>query len=216
MKTILLAIAGALAFASTPAQAIVKCAAAGAVSVFNGTDGFVFFISKNYGDAVFMVPGKAFAKDAGAPPGTTQFTVDEVHYQFLTVPKAKFVGSVAAADDASILTMHARKEHQFAVGAGSQLTKFEDLGERKRAATGANPPFVFKLWSLKHPTKPVGASQLMLSTVIGDEVALLSAIMPTPAHERRTMAVFERFASSYRFLESEKDCPAAPGGSTKP
>lgn len=208
MKLTLLAAAAAFAIASGPAHAL-KCAPAGAVSVFNSDGGFVFYISKNYGDAAFMIPGGAFAKDAGALPGSTQFTVDEVRYQFLTVPKAKFVGSVTAADDASVLARHAKQEHQFAVNAGSQFTSFQDLGNRPRAGTGLNPAFLFKVWSLRDPKKPAGGSQHMLSTVIGDEVALLSAIVPSPAHEKRAAAVFERFAASYRFVESEKECPPA-------
>jgi hypothetical protein len=209
MKPILLAAAAALAFAASPAQAV-KCAPAGSVSVFNTTGGYVFYISKTYGDAAFMIPGQAFSKDAGAPPGSTQFNVDQVHYQFLSVPKSKFVASVAASDDASILLRHARQEHQFAVNAGSQFTALEDLGNRKRAAAGPTPAFVFKLWTLKNPAKPDGASQLMLSTVIGDEVALLSAIVPSAAHKPRALAVFERFASSYRFVATEKECPKRP------
>ena len=213
MKTIYFA--AALAIAASPAHAI-KCGPAGAVKVFNTEGGYVFYIAKNYGDAAFMIPGRAFAKDAGALPGSTQFSVDGVHYQFLTVPKAKFIGSVAAADDATILARHAKMEHQFAVNAGSPFTKFDDAGNRPRPSSGANPAFVFKLWTLRDPKKPQGPSQHMLSTVIGDEVALLSAIVPAPSHEKRTLAVFERFASSYRFLESEKECSPATGPAPKP
>ncbi len=215
MKPFILAVAAAFAVISSPAQAV-KCAPAGSVGVFNGPGGFVFYISKTYGDAAFMIPGKAFSKDASAPPGTTQFLVDEVHYQFLTVPKAKFVSSVAAADDASILARHARQEHQFALNAGSPYTSFTDRGNRPRPASGASPASVFKLWSLTDPKKPAGPSQHMLTTVIGDEVALLSAIVPSPAHEKRAVAVFERFATSYRFLDSEKECPPAAGSKKKP
>lgn len=217
MKLTLLAAVAALstAIASSPAHAV-KCAPAGAVNVFNSDGGFVFYISKTYGDAAFMIPGRAFAKDAGALPGSTQFSVDGVRYQFLTVPKAKFISSVAAADDASVLARHARQEHQFAVNAGSRFTSFKDLGSRPRAGSGANPAFLFKVWSLRDPKKPAGPSQHMLSTVIGDEVALLSAIVPSSAHEKRAAAVFERFAASYRFVESEKECPSATGTTKKP
>lgn len=218
MKPSILAAVAVAAFttalASSSAYAV-KCAPAGAVKVFNSDGGFVFHIAKNYGDAAFMIPGRAFAKDAGALPGSTQFMVDDVRYQFLTVPKAKFVTSVTSADDASVLAMHARMEHQFAVKAGSKFTSFQDQGNRPRPGAGANPAFLFKVWSLRDPKTPLGASQHMLSTVIGDEVALLSAIVPSRAHEKRAVAVFERFAASYRFLESEKECPSATAAGKK-
>lgn len=215
MKPVLFAAAAAFALAASPAHAV-KCGPAGAIQVYNGDGGYVFFVSKTYGDAAFMIPGGTFLKDAGALPGSTQFSVDGVHYQFLTVPKAKFIASVTAADDASVLARHARQEHQFAVNAGSKFTSFEDLGSRSRPGSGASPAFLFKLWTLRDPKKTSGASQHMLSTVIGDEVALLSAIVPDQAHEKRTMRVFERFAASYRFLDAEKECPSATGKAQKP
>jgi hypothetical protein len=215
MKPILFAAAAAFALAANPAHAV-KCGAAGAVQVYNADGGYVFFVSKTYGDAAFMIPGAAFAKDAGALPGSTQFSVDGVHYQFLTVPRAKFIASLAAADDATVLARHARQEYQFAVNAGSKFTSFEDLGSRARPGSGASPAFLFKLWTLRDPKQTAGASQHMLSTVIGDEVALLSAIVPDPAHEKRALLVFERFAASYRFLDSAKECPAATGKAQKP
>jgi hypothetical protein len=215
MKPILIAAAATIAIAASPAHAV-KCGPAGAIQVFNGDGGYVFFVSKTYGDAAFMIPGRGFAKDAGALPGSTQFSVDAVHYQFLTVPKAKFIVSVTAADDASVLARHAKQEHRFALNAGSKFTSFEDLGTRSRPGAGARAAFLFKLWTLRDPKKPDGASQHMLSTVIGDEVALLSAIVPDPAHEKRAMLVFERFAASYRFLDSEKECPPATEKRQKP
>lgn len=215
MKPLLVAAAAAFALVASPAHAV-KCGPAGSVQVFNGDGGYVFFVFKTYGDAAFMIPGRSFAKDAGALPGSTQFSVDGVHYQFLSVPKAKFIASVTAADDASILARHARQEHQFALKAGSKFTSFEDLGSRSRPGAGASPAFLFKLWTLRDPKKPDGASQHMLSTVIGDEVALLSAIVPDPAHEKRAMLVFERFAASYRFLDSDKECPSATAKGKKP
>ncbi len=216
MKLTFLAAATALALAASPAHAVVKCAPAGAVKVFNVDGGFVFHIAKNYGDAAFMIPGRAFAKDAGALPGSTQFIVDEVHYQFLTVPKSKFISAATKSDDASVLARHAKQEHQFAVNAGSQYTSFQDMGNRPRPASAANSAFLFKAWSLRNPAKPAGGSQHMLSTVIGDEVALLSAIVPFPTLEKRAAAVFERFAASYQFLNSEKECPSATGPAKKP
>lgn len=206
MKPTILAAAALFAIAAPPAHAI-KCAPAGTVNVFNAQGGYVFIVSKTYGDGAFMIPGSLFRKDAGAPPGSTQFTVDDVHYQYLSVPKAKFVASVAKADDASILAMHARLEHKFALNAGSPFTSFQDQGNRPKEAAQGSPAFLFKLWTLKDPKKPQGASQYMLSTVVGDEVVLLSAIMPSAAHEKRTMAVFDRYAASYALLQSQSDCP---------
>ena len=204
-KPFILAAAALFAVAAAPAHAV-RCAPAGTVNVFNVKGGYVFMVSKNYGDGAFMIPGAVFRKDPGAPSGSTQFSVDDVHYQYLTVPKAKFAGSVTT-DDATILARHAQQEHKFAVGAGSPFTSFQDLGNRPKPAAKGSPAFVFKLWTLKDPKKPQGASQYMLSTVVGDEVALLSAIVPSPAHEKRTMAVLDRFAASYQLLQSPADCP---------
>jgi hypothetical protein len=215
MKSLFFAAAAAAALVSSPAHAI-KCAAPGSLNVFKAPGGYVFLVSKAYGDAAFMIPGQNFTKDPVAPPGSTQFNVDQVHYQFLSVPKSKFVGSVATSDDASVLAQHARQEQQFAVKAGSPFKVFEDLGVRKRAAEGASPAMSFKTWSLKDATKPKGPAQYMLTTVVGDEVALLSAIVPGPAQEAGAKAVFERFAASYRFIGSQKECPAMPKAPATP
>ena len=191
---------------AVPAHAV-TCAKPGKVSVFDVSGGIVFIVSRSYGDAAFMVPGTVFTKDAGAPAGTTQFSVDGVHYQYLTVPKAKYVTAAGKSDDAAILARHARQEHKFALTAGSPFTAFDDIGNRAKPAEKGNPAMLFKLWTLKDPKLPAGASQYMLSTVVGDEVALLSAILPSAAHEEKVMNALTRFAASYRFLQSAAECP---------
>jgi hypothetical protein len=216
MKPFILAAAALIAVAATPAHAV-SCAPAGTVNVFNVTDGYAFFVSKTYGDGGFMIPGTGFVKDPAAPPGSTMFTVDGVHYQYLTVPKAKFIGSAATSDDASILARHAQQEHKFALRAGSPFTSFKDRGNRPKPAQQGSPAFVFKMWTMADPKKPQGPSQYMLTTVIGADVALLAAIVPSPAQHQRVMAVMDRYAASYHLLQSAAQCPAKPAaGAAKP
>ncbi len=199
-------LAAAFVFSVMPAHAV-TCAKPGTVGVFNTSGGYAFVVSRTYGDAMFMIPGAGFRKDPGAPRGSTQFLIDGVHYQYLTVPKAPFVSAAAVSDDAAILARHARREHKFAVDAGSPFTAFDDLGNRDKPAEQGHPAMVFKLWTLKDPKKPGGASQYMLTTVAGTEVALLSAILMSGEQEQRVMDVMTRFATSYQFLQSADQCP---------
>jgi hypothetical protein len=209
MKPLLLA--AAMLAAGTGAAHAITCAPADTVNVLKARDGYVFYVSKAYGDAAFMVPGKDFANDQAAPPGSPQFTVDGVHYQFLAVPKANYFAKLSKAPDhAAILERHARSEHRYAVNAGARFTAMQDLGTRLRPADGANPDFSFKMWTLRDPKQPDGPSQHMLSTVIGDDVVVLSATVPSKARESAAMAVFERFSASYQFLKTQKECPPAP------
>lgn len=200
-----------VALTASPVYAV-HCTAPGTINVLkaNNGDSFIFYPSRSYGDTVFELPGTDFRKDADAPPGTTQFFVDGIHYQYLTTQKSQFVVKDAVADDASVLAKHAEYEHRYVLSAGGPLSDFQDLGNRQKPANQGNPSFTFKLWLLKNPKKPNGARQLYLTSVVGDEVASLSAIALSPTKERQVISAFTEFAASFQFVPSEQACPPQP------
>jgi hypothetical protein len=187
----------------------VQCAPPGSLNLLKANDGsgFIFYPSRSYGDTVFVLPGKEFRKDEGAPQGTIQFFVDGIHYQFLTTPKSQFTSNGQSTDDPAILARHAQYERRYVLKVGGPLIEFEELGKRNKPATDGNPSFVFKLWLLKNPKEPNGPRQYYLTTVVGDEVASLSAIVLGPAYENQAISAFTKFASSFQFIPSERMCP---------
>ncbi|MES3023810.1 MAG: hypothetical protein V4857_19765 [Pseudomonadota bacterium] len=198
------------AFAAVQAQAAVHCAAPGVMAVDKANDGsgFIFFPSRAYGTTAFVVPGRDFRKDPTAASGMTQFFIDGIHYQFLTTSKAPFVDSGQAADDAALLAGHAKWEQAYMVKGGTPLTKFNDLGDRPRKASVGGQAFLFKMWFAVDPKKPDGEAQYFVSTVVGEDIAILTAMIPSAKHSTQLMAAFQMFASSFRFVSSKDACPA--------
>jgi hypothetical protein len=214
MKSFLHVIGVFITFFVSPVYAV-QCAAPGAVNVLKAIDGsgFIFYPSRSYGDTVFVLPGKEFHKDTGAPLGTTQFEIDGIHFQFLTTAKSQFVAPGKLGDDATVLAKHVAYEHKYAVSNGSPLREVQELGNRTKPADEHNPEFVFKLWLLKDPKQPDGVRQYFLTTVVGGEVAVLSAIVLGPQYEQQAISAFTKFASSLQFVPSEKACPSSSVGS---
>jgi len=105
------------------------------------------------------------------------------------------------------LARHAKYESRYVVQAGGPFTDYEELGNRSKPADGVSPAFVFKLWLMNNPKEARGARQYYLTTVVGDEVASLSAIVRGPAYEDQAISAFMRFASSFQFVSSEEMCP---------
>jgi hypothetical protein len=218
MKTLSSVALCCISLLASPAYAV-QCASPGSLSLLKANDGsgYIFFPSRSYGDIVFVLPGREFKKDDGAPQGTVQFFIDGIHYQFLTTAKSQFTSASQIADDLTILARHVQYEQQYVVKMGGRLTEIEELGNRNRPDAGGNPPHVFKLWLLKNPKEPNGARQYYLTTVVGDEVASLSAIVAGPAYEREAVSAFTKFASSFQFVPSETMCPPrAPSSLAQP
>lgn len=196
------------ALCANPVQAA-HCAPPGQVNVFKAAEGgsFIFYPSASYGDTVFAIPGEAFRKDAGAPPDKTEFFVDGIHYEFITTNKAEFIGASKDIDDATVLAKYAAYENRFAQSVGTTLTEFQDLGNREKDASQGNPKFTFKLWLLKNPKDPKGPRQYYLTTVVGDRVASLSAIIQDTSFEAQAMSAFNSFASSFQYVAPDQACP---------
>ena len=71
------------------------------------------------------------------------------------------------------------------------------------------PPRTFKLWRLAGPDE-AKVSQYFLSTVVGDEIVMLNAMVTEPAADlARFMRVRSEYVARFRPL-AEKDCAAKP------
>ncbi len=185
------------------------CGEPGALKVHKSASGnaFVFYPFRSYGDSSFVLPGKDFRKDSSSPPGTVQFFVDGIHYQFLTTPKAKFIVDGEPNDEATVLARHTVYEREFIGRVGNPESEFKEIGSRQRAAFEGTPALFFKLWQMKTSKKNDKATQFFLTTVIGDDVAMLSAISSRVKDEAPLMSALDSFAQTYRFLLSEEACP---------
>ena len=92
---------------------------------------------------------------------------------------------------------------------GTPLTRFEDLGDPVRESSPGEPARRFKLWRLSDPAAGKG-SQVFLSTVVGDEVVMLNALVSGSADDQaRFEAVRAEYIARFRPLAAE-DCAGKP------
>ncbi|WP_051293958.1 hypothetical protein [Pseudoduganella violaceinigra] len=168
---------------------------------------FIFYPSRSDGDSSFVLPGTEFRKDSGGPPESVQFFIDGIHYQFLTTPKSQFIVDGEAGGDAAVLHRHTAYEREFIAKVGNPRSKFQEIGSRNRPAVEGTPALLFKLWQMKVPGKQGDSMQYYLTTVIGDDVVMLSAIILDAKYEARVMSALDSFTQTFQFIVSEKSCP---------
>lgn len=173
------------------------CAKAGTVEQWNEGEGFTYFPTS--GDRLYAMslPGKAFAPRRELSRLAMQ--IDGVFYQFLFVPISAFSPGPRPSD-AELLSRHARWEFDAARRAGGPLDRFADLGNRDRAATDGREAATFKLWRMHNADDT--ATQFFVTTVVGDEVVVMSAIpRPDPAAAEQFGKVFRYYADKLVWLE---------------
>ncbi len=206
----LLAVALAAALTLAPARAAgpadaetaALCAKARTVERWNTGEGFTYFPTS--GDRLFAMslPGKHFTphRDLSRPA----MQIDGVFYQFLFVPISAFSPGPRPSD-AELLSRHARWEFDAARRAGGPLDRFADLGNKDRPATDGREAATFKLWRMHNADDT--ATQFFVTTIVGDEVVVMSAIpRPDPAAAEQFGKVFRYYADKLVWLECRDAC----------
>jgi len=208
MKSTITAIGLAALLTSGPCHSA-RCGVPGSLNVNKSANGsaFIFYPSRSYGDSRFVLPGKEFQKDLSAPPGKVQFFVDGIHYEFLTTPKAQFVVESEIADDATVLARHTAYERKYILKVAKTGKEFHEIGSRQRPPVEGTPALLFRLWQMTVSKKKGDPSQYFLTTVIGDDVAMLSAIVGNGKDEVQALRALDSFAQTFKFLLSEESCP---------
>ena len=200
---------GCLIAAQSAVQAA-QCVPSGGI-VYRGTDekSLIFFLPRAEHDLRFELPGHDFANDDGAPPNKMEFFVDGVHYELLGTAVSEFLQPGEQADPRQILPRHAASEHGYAVRSGGLLKDLQVLDQTVRPAFQDTPALYFLRWKLHDASARDMPAQYFLSTVVGDSVVVLSAIVPKPEQEALARTALDRFSTSFQFL-AEEDCPKPP------
>lgn len=208
MKTTLFALALSLSAALSPAHAA-GCGTPGTAQVFKWKEGagFVLQVYLDDLDVQLSWPGQQIGRVDRGDPGSRVFRIDGIVYQVTTTPVQALLAGGARPDDVALLALHS--EHEVAALAANPahpLTQFEDLGLRDRVPDGPTPALKFKLWRL---AKPDGGelSQYFLSTVVGDQVVTVSALVVESTQKAQFLAAMDGYASQLRVM-TPGDCPA--------
>ena len=171
------------------------CGPPGTTGLFRQNDKMGYFLQRNFAtrSLYLQFPGTSFTIDKRTPDFVNAFTLDGVYYQSLATKTDLFRNKRGPTTDAEVLARHAHWEVAAAKSSPSPLTRFEDLGNRVRPASRGTPELTFKLWRLYSPTD-AGMSQYFLTTVVDEEVVVLSAI---PSRAAGSKTAFLRTAGTY-------------------
>jgi hypothetical protein len=103
--------------------------------------------------------------------------IDAIRYQVEFMPSVE-LGAYRVADS-DLLARHAALTFDEAQRGGTPLTEFEDLGDYARPDVGVHPAATFKRWRMHDAADR--AAIYYSTTVVGDEVVVLSADVPADA-----------------------------------
>lgn len=194
-------------------QAADSCGLPGELTTYEEASGRGYMFYSHRGAQVihFKLPGREFAFDRAAPPGTVQFMLDGIHYQLVFNSVDVAGRSDGLNTHESVLHRYAAWEHAYAKSQGSPLTQFDDLGDRARASEGRTPRLLFNLARWTKPGRG-DAAQFTLATVAEKEIVALVAIVPG----RKDLA--DRFSAAIRLYRESFSyvgvdaCAASSGG----
>lgn len=168
------------------------CAKAGTVERWNAGGGFTFFPKSGNRLYAIRLLGEDFAAQHELSHPAMQ--IDGIFYQFLFVPITDFAGS-ERRPDADLLAQHATWEFDAAQRASGKLDRFEDLGNKVRPAGKGFEMATFKLWRMHNADDT--AAQFFVTTVVGGEVVVMSAIhRPIPGKAEQFRKVFRHYAET--------------------
>lgn len=208
MKKLLLA---SLLLAAPALSQAAQCGAAGTSTVLQGTPpGVVMLLNLAQDGVALGFAGKEYKPRATARPGYHVFQLDGRLYQVIVSPVAPLFEGGARPGDAELLARHAKQQGEKFVATGSPLKQFDDLGDQVRESGRGQPARTFKLWRMTEPEQKK-VSQYFLSTVVGDEIVMLNAIVNgAPADDlQRFDKVRADYVARFRPLAAA-DCPAKP------
>jgi hypothetical protein len=179
--------------ASTSVEpSLALCAKAGTVERWNAGGGFTFLPKSGNRLYAMRLLGEDFAAHREMSHPAMQ--IDGIFYQFLFVPISDFAPS-ERRPDADVLAQHAAWEFQAAQRASGKLDRFQDLGNKARPAGNGFEAATFKLWRMHNADD--SAAQFFVTTVVGGEVVVMSAILrPVPGTPERFRTVFRHYAET--------------------
>src|SRR5687768_14620517 len=202
-----LAVAALLLTVAAPVAATVTgaeiCAKAGTAEQWDVGGGFT--VLPKSGDRLYVMQ---LLGESAAPRHEVSgvaMEVDGIFYQFVFVPIADF-SALPRKDDAALLAEHAEWEIAAARKLGAPLDKFEDLGNKQRLASDNLEAATFKLWSVHDAGYT--AAQYYVTTVVGDEIVVMSAIFPgDPVKAHQFGKVFRNYAETLNWITCPTEAP---------
>lgn len=175
------------------------CAKGGTVERWSAGGGFTFLPKSGNRLYAIRLLGEHFAAQQELSHPAMQ--IDGIFYQFLFVPIADFAAS-ERRPDAEVLAQHAAWEFEAAQRTSGKLNRFEDLGNMVRPAGNGFEAATFKLWRMHNADD--SAAQFFVTTVVGGEVVVMSAILrPVPGKPEQFRAVFRHYAETLNWW----NCP---------
>lgn len=208
MKKLLLA---SLLLAVPALSQAAQCGAPGSATVLENTTppGIVMLLNLQKDGVALSFSGKDYRPRATARPGYHVFQLEGRLYQVMVLPVAPLLEGGDRPDDAGLLARHAKQQGDKFIATGTPLKQFDDLGDQVRDYGPGKPARTFKLWRLSDPAGGK-ASQYFLSTVVGDDVVVLNALVTAPAADLASFdAVRAEYVARFRPLAAE-DCAAKP------
>jgi hypothetical protein len=177
------------------------------MQVFNQEegDGVIFYAYRSAEDLYLRLPGRNFEIDQSAPEGAYRFVMDGIQYELVFNDLDTVLPAQGASTHADLLRRHANWERAYLQSMLAPLDRFEDLGDRPKAAHDGTPALLFKLWKMSGDSLP-GVTQYYLTTVVGGEFVTLSAGVED-TNEAAFMKAVEEFSGSVRHL-APGQCPA--------
>ena len=188
-----------------------QCGAPGTASLREDADpsSIVLLLNLQKDGVALTFSGKDYQPRATARPGYNVFKLDGGLFQVITLPVAPLLEGGARPDDAQLLARHAKQQADKAIANNTPLTQFEELGTEVREYKPGAPTRTFKLWRLTGP-EAAKVSQYFLSTVVGDEIVMLNALVTAPAEDlARFTRVRAEYVARFRPLAAD-DCAAKP------
>lgn len=183
-----------------------QCPNNGQTKVFNSDHGEGFYFYKFIGDDSFrfFLTGKSFSLNDKDDPGKTFIFIDDFAYEPLLVEKAELKEYTDSSKPAEVLRAQAKhaQAHFKSVLPSMGIT---DYGPSAQKNPDGRDGRVFYLWKKENTPGDKSTAQYLVSTMVGDQVAVLSFIpAKRPVSEDEMFLRIQTYTSHFSLLSSDQ------------
>ncbi len=194
-----------------------QCPDNGQTKVIKPNQGTGYYFYKFLGDSSFryFIDGKSFSFNEKDDPGKTIIFIDDLAYESIVKNRDVFQKYIEGSKDEDILLAEA-KQHQEHFKTLVPSIVITDFG----ISSGKNPDGTegraFYLWKKENPPEKEAATQYLCSTVVKDEVVVLSIMVTKPSvSEEDVFRQLREYTSRFDTLSGDKckqvlSLPSAP------
>ena len=183
-----------------------QCPNNGQTKVFNSAHGEGFYFYKFVGDSSFrfFLSGKSFSFNDKGDPGKTFIFIDDLAYEPISFNKEELKKYSDSSKPADVLRAQAKHAQDYFKSVVSSMV-ITDYGPSVQKNLDGSDGRLFYLWKKENAPGDKSTAQYLVSTMVGEQVAVLSFMaVKAPISEDDMLLRIQTYTSHFALLSGDQ------------